>query len=84
MMVDHTGMSAEEGGDFPVEWQSDRVIQAHLPDLVAAWRSYDVSRHAKFIDVGRPDRIVRLNRAPSSDCTELVAKFAPGQPDYTK
>ena len=82
MMVDHTGVSAEEGGDFPVEWQSERVIQAHLPDLVAAWRSYDVSRHAKFVDVGRADRIVRLNRAPSSDCAELVAKFAPGQPDY--
>ena len=84
MMTDVTGVSAEEGGDFPVDWQSDRVIQAHLPDLVAAWRSYDVSRHAKFIDVGRPDRIVRLNRALPSQCAELVAKFAPGQPDYTK
>lgn len=82
MMVDHTGASAEEGGDFPVEWQNDRVIQAHLPDLVAAWRSYDVSRHAKFVELKSPDRIVRLNRAPPSQCAELVAKFAPGQPDY--
>ena len=58
MMTDVTGASAEEGGDFPVDWQSSQVIQAHLPECVAAWRSYDISRNAKFVDVrsGRPDR----------------------------
>ena len=82
MMTDVTGASAEEGGDFPVDWQSERVIQAHLPESVAAWRSYNTSRYAKFVALKLADRIVRLNRAQSSDCAELVAKFAPGQPDY--
>ena len=58
------------------------MIQAHLPDSVAAWRSYNVERYSKFIPLKAPDRIVRLNRAQSSECAELVAKFAPGQPDY--
>ena len=82
MMTDVTGASAEEGGDFPVQWgDGGKFIQAHLPDSVAAWRSYDVSRYAQFVDVARADRIIRLTRAPASQCRELVAKFAPGQPD---
>jgi len=80
MMTDVTGASAEEGGDFPVAWIGGRQVQAHLPDTVAAWRSLDVRRTAAFAPLRAADRIVRLNRAPSASCTELVTKFAPGQP----
>jgi hypothetical protein len=83
MMTDVTGASAEEGGDFPAQWgDGGKFIQAHLPDSVAAWRSYDVRGSARFVDLGRADRIIRLTRAPASECRELVAKFAPGHPDY--
>jgi hypothetical protein len=82
MMTDVTGASAEEGGDFPVAWDVGRSIQAHLPDIVAGWRSYDVSRAATAPRLGVADRIIRLNRAPASACRDLVRKFAPGQPDY--
>ena len=81
LYTDVTLGSAEEGGDFPVAWlDCGRAIQVHLPDSVAAWRSYDVRGYAKFVPVKRADRIVRLNRAPASACRELVARFAPGQP----
>jgi len=80
MYTDVTGASAEEGGDFPVEWGSGAFIQAHLPENVAAWLSYDVSRNADFFDVRPQDRIVRLNRAPTSECRDLVERFAPGEP----
>jgi len=80
MMTDVTGASAEEGGDFPVEWGGGKYIQAHLPDYVAAWRSTDVNRNADFFDLPAADRIVRLNRAAAADCRELVTAFAPGEP----
>ena len=80
LYTDVTLVSAEEGGDFPVAWGNGRYIQAHLPDIVAAWRSYDVSRNATWPKLKRADRIIRMNRAPAADCRELVTKFAPGQP----
>jgi hypothetical protein len=80
LYTDVTLSSAEEGGDFPVQWGDGRFIQAHLPDIVAAWRSYDVSRNATWPKLKRADRIIRLNRAPASECRELVTKFAPGLP----
>jgi hypothetical protein len=80
MMTDVTGVSAEEGGDFPVAWESGRYIQAHLPESIAAWPGRDVSRTARFAKLRPADRIIRLTRAPVSACGELVKKFAPGQP----
>jgi hypothetical protein len=80
LYTDVTLVSAEEGGDFPVAWGDGRNIQAHLPDIVAAWRSYDVSRNATWPRLKRADRIIRLNRAPASECRELVTRFAPGEP----
>jgi hypothetical protein len=80
LYTDVTLGSAEEGGDFPVQWGEGKFIQAHLPDIVAAWRSYDVRHYATWPKLGRADRIIRLNRAPASECRELVTKFAPGQP----
>ncbi|MGH6658849.1 MAG: hypothetical protein ACREBK_05045 [Sphingomicrobium sp.] len=41
-----------------------------------------MSRFAKFVALNRGDRIIRLNRASASECRDLVAKFATGQPDY--
>jgi hypothetical protein len=80
LYTDVTLSSAEEGGDFPVQWGDGKFIQAHLPHIVAAWRSYDVSRNATWPKLKRADRIIRLNRAPASECRELVTKFAPGRP----
>ena len=80
MMTDVTGASAEEGGDFPVDWQDGgRRIEVHFDESVAAWRSLDVERYAQFVDVNPVDRIIRLDRAPPAACDDL-AKFAPGQP----
>jgi hypothetical protein len=79
LYTDVTLGSAEEGGDFPVQW-GDGFVQVHLPDVVAAWRSYDVSRTATWPKLKRADRIIRLNRAPASECRDLVTGFAPGLP----
>ena len=78
IMTDTTGVSAEEGGYFPIDWRDGRTIEVHLIDSFAAWRSTDVRRNADFIDIKPADRILRLNRAPASACRELVARFAPG------
>lgn len=80
LYTDVTAGSAEEGGEFPVQWSGGRTIQVHLPESAAAWRSYDVRRNATWTKLNRADRIIRLNRAPASECRELVTKFAPGQP----
>ena len=84
LMTDVTGGSAEEGGDFPVAWQSGgKTIEVHLDESMAAWRSFDTDRrYAKYVAVKPGDRIIRLNRAPAAACRELVEKFAPGHPDY--
>jgi hypothetical protein len=84
LMTDVTGGSAEEGGDFPVAWQNGgKMIEVHLDESMAAWRSFDTDRrYAKFVKVRAADRIIRLNKAPTSGCQELVTRFAPGQPDY--
>ena len=81
LYTDVTGGSAEEGGDFPVDWQEGgKRIEVHLDDYMAAWPSMDVERYAKFVKFHPADRIMRLDRAPASDCDDL-AKFAPGQPE---
>lgn len=77
MMTDVTGASAEEGGDFPVDWRDGRTIELHLNDYLAAWRSHDVRRAATWPDLAAGDRIFRLNRASPSACRALVSKFAP-------
>ena len=78
MMTDITGGSAEEGAEFSVDWQDGgRTIQAHLQEAMAMWTSYDISGTAKWHELKPEDRIVRLNRAPGSECATLIAKFAP-------
>jgi len=77
MMTDTTGVSAEEGGDFPVAWGDGRYVQVHLGGGATGWRSYDVSRPVSHPDLSPADSIFRLYRAPASECRELVTKFAP-------
>ena len=78
LYTDVDGYSAEEGGDFPVEWvDGGQAIQAHLPDSLAGWRSLDVSRNATFHALGANDRIIRLKRVPAAECDELLKSFAP-------
>ena len=80
LYTDVAAGSAEEGGDFPVEWGGGKYIQVHLPDSLAAWRSHNVRRYAGWIKMRPADRVVRLDRAPASACRALVTRFAPGQP----
>lgn len=77
-MTDTTGVSAEEGGDFPVAWGNGNYVQVHLDGGVAGWRSYDASKPVSWPKLSRADSIFRLNRAPVSACRELIRKFAPG------
>jgi hypothetical protein len=78
LFTDVTGVSAEEGGDFPVAWEDGgRVLQVHLPDGFAAWPSADVSRNAGFRDLGPKDRIIRLRQVYPEKCAGLVKTFAP-------
>jgi hypothetical protein len=76
-MTDTTGVSAEEGGDFPVAWGNGRYVQVHLGGGATGWRSYDVSRGAVSISLSNQDSIFRLNRASASECRGLITKFAP-------
>lgn len=82
LYTDVTGASAEEGGDFPVEWiEGGRYLQMHLPDSFGAWRSVDVSRNANYQSLGVADRIIRLERAESSACGPLLEQFATATDD---
>lgn len=79
LYTDVDGVSAEEGGDFPVAWiDGGKALQVHLPDSLAGWRSHDVSRSADFHDLRPADRIIRLHRAPQAACKELLERFAAG------
>jgi hypothetical protein len=77
-MTDTTGVSAEEGGDFPVAWGNGKYVQVHLDGGVAGWRTYDANKPVTWPKLGRADSIFRLDRAPVSACRELITKFAPG------
>jgi hypothetical protein len=77
-MTDTTGVSAEEGGDFPVAWGNGNFVQVHLDGGVAGWRSYDASKPVSWPKLSPADSIFRLNRAPVSACRDLISKFAPG------
>ena len=77
MMTDTTGVSAEEGGDFPVAWSDGRSIEVHLESGATGWRDYRAKGRPAFLDVKAADLVLRLNRAPASACRELITRFAP-------
>ena len=69
------GSSAEEGGDFPVDLRDGKSIVLHMPDAIAAWRSFDLSNPADFFSFGTEDRIFRLDKADPALCSELDEKL---------
>lgn len=79
-MTDVTGLSAEEGGDFPIDWRDGRSIEVHLPDVVAAWRDPDVNRKASWPKIRAADQVIRLDQVSPSTCLHLLASFAPDEP----
>jgi hypothetical protein len=78
LMTDTTGVSAEEGGDFAIAWGDGRYAQLHLNGSVTGWRKVDTRRHATFVQLNPADGIFRLDRAPVSQCSELLGKLARG------
>ena len=69
LYVDASLGSAEEGGDYPIDWRDGRTIELHLDESLASWRSTDVAgRDARFAPLGKGDRVFRLNRAPAAAC----------------
>lgn len=77
MMTDTAGVSAEEGGDFPVAWTDGRSIEVHLESGATGWHDYSARGRAIFLDVKPADLVLRLNRAPVSACRELITRLAP-------
>ena len=79
LYTDVDGVSAEEGGDFPVEWVDDgTTLQVHLPEHLAGWRSPDVSRYADFHRLAAADRIIRLQpRSARGIARSCAERFAP-------
>lgn len=80
VMTDTTGASAEEGGNFPIDWADGQTLEIHLPEMVAGWPGYDTRRGARWPTIKPQDRIMRVMRADASACAELRAKFAPAKP----
>jgi hypothetical protein len=75
MMTDTTGVSAEEGGDFPVTWGDGHYVEVHMESGATGWRSYDTSRRVSFLNLSAADSIFRLNRASAAGCRELITKL---------
>jgi hypothetical protein len=74
-MTSADGMSAEEGGDFPVDLRDGASISLYAPESLAAWKSFDRSAAADWVEFGKDDLIFRLNAADHADCREMVEKL---------
>ncbi len=74
-MTTADGMSAEEGGDFPIDLRDGTAVALYMPDGLAAWRSFDRSAAAEWIDFGRQDNVFRVTRADPGRCEEMVQKL---------
>jgi hypothetical protein len=75
-MTSADGMSAEEGGDFPIDLRDGTHAVVHTSDSLAVWTSEDRSRPAKFADFGREDDTFRVDRTGTGRCAALVRDFA--------
>jgi hypothetical protein len=81
LYTDVTLASAEEGGEFPMDWQAGgKTIEIHVDESMAGWRGTDVRKNAGFATIRPADRIIRLQRARPAACREQVTTFAPGSP----
>jgi hypothetical protein len=74
-MTSEDGSSAEEGGDFPIDLKDGRSILLYLPEYIAAWPSFDRSKNAGFIELGKEDRVFKLDISDIAPCRELEKKL---------
>jgi hypothetical protein len=74
-LTSEDGSSAEEGGDFPIDLKDGKSILLYLPDSIAAWPSFDRSKSAAFIELGKEDRVFKLDIANQGLCREMDGKL---------
>jgi hypothetical protein len=74
-MTSADGMSAEEGGDFPIDLRDGAAIGLYAPESLAAWKSFDRSAAADWVEFGKDDQIFRLNATASAACGEMVDRL---------
>ena len=74
-MTSADGSSAEEGGDFPIDLKDGRSILLYLPNYIAAWASFDRSGNAEFIELGKEDRVFKLDAADGALCRAIEQKL---------
>ena len=75
-MTSADGMSAEEGGDFPVDLRDGGSISLYVPESLAAWKSFDRSAAAGWVEFGKDDLIFRLDPTDAADCGEIDRETA--------
>lgn len=68
-------MSAEEGGDFPVDLRDGKSIVLYMPEELAGWPSFDRSRPAKWYRYGKDDQVFRVDQASPDRCAELLDRL---------
>jgi hypothetical protein len=73
------GASAEEGGDFVAELRDAQTLILHLDDTVAAWPAIMRKGRAKWIRLGKADRVFRLGLVERQACAQLESAIPPLQ-----
>lgn len=73
------GASAEEGGDFVAELRDAQTLILHLDDAVAAWPAVVRKGRAKWIKLGKDDRVFRLGLVERGVCADLEKAIPPLQ-----
>lgn len=71
-MTSVDGMSAEEGGDFPVDLRDGMSVNLYMAESIAAWRSLQRQDAAEWIDFGKDDNVFRINRTGTGTCRVLI------------
>jgi hypothetical protein len=74
-MTSEDGSSAEEGGDFPIDLKDGKSILLYLPDGIAAWQSFDRAKSAAFLELGKEDRVFKLDATGTASCREMNDKL---------
>jgi hypothetical protein len=74
-MTSADGMSAEEGGDFPVDLRDGTAINLYVAESLAGWRSFDRTAAAEWFEFGKDDAVFRIDRADAGACREMIDKL---------
>lgn len=74
-LTSEDGSSAEEGGDFPIDLEHGDPILLYLPEIIAAWPSFDRSEFAEFPEFGTQDQVFRLDRSEAGLCRDIEQKL---------